>query len=425
MSNKILTILDAGKKAFLTGSGGVGKSWLTKQVIKDYESRGKSVAVGASTGLAARGLHDAGRTIHSLLALGISVSISDFKASKYKFVKPKVPLVTLDLLVIDEVSMLSSDFFDLIMYRLEEGNFSGDILLVGDFLQLSPIENRMDEHGATLEIKYAFESRFFQSFKPLLLTENKRVVEGHDNFMMLLNRTRYGEFNHYDAQEIAKYQILDPDPTNKTVLVATNTEATTYNMQELQKIDSEPLHNVGEWTKVVNRPPSNNLAKLQETLLNSIIPPATFVYKIGCKVLITSNDLINGDYVNGDRGEIIEATEDVIVVRLQRNVNVVIKRKEYEITFTKNNTEYVICSFIQFPLVLASSITIHKSQGLSIELLDIDCSKIFTEAQFYVALSRTSNPDFLGILNFDPRLIRANPKAVQYYRTLEKENNGN
>lgn len=425
MFDETLNLLEKHKRVFLTSAAGCGKTYITKQIIEHYIAREKSVGITASTGLSARGLHNTGRTIHSFLAVGISNSIADFKSSKYSFAKPKTPIVSLDLLIIDEISMISADFLDLIMHRLENLNFSGKILIMGDFLQLGVIENKIGADGRTLESKYAFESKHFQTFKPILLTENKRVVPGHDNFMMLLNRVRYGEFNHYDQQEIAKYQILDPDPENKTVLVATNAEATTYNMKELEKIQSELLHNIGYWTELINPLQKGmKLDKLKTDLLKNIIPPETFVYKIGCKVLITSNDIKNGEYVNGDRGTVIEDGNERIVVRLLRGVDVIITPKEFDISYMKGNTEVKVCSFIQFPLVLASSITIHKSQGLSIEQLDIDCSKIFAQAQFYVALSRASNPDFLGILNFNDRLVRANGKAVAYYRQLERSVNG-
>lgn len=418
---KALEILDAEKYLFITGSGGCGKSTLTRGIIEHYKAENKSYCVTGSTGLAARSLDDTGSTIHSTLSLGISDSIASFNSSKFVFARAKVQLVTLDLLILDEVSMLSSEFFDLIFYKLEKENFTGKIIIIADFLQLKPVSKKIGSDGRPLGVNFAFESKHFAKFKTIYLTENHRLADGNTNFELLLERVRRGQFNIYDEQELTKYKVSSVDSENKTVLVASNEEATSYNMQELSKIEGEVISNRGRWSEIVNTPPPKfNLVKAKEDLIKNIIPPELFVYKIGCKVLITANSP-DGSYVNGDRGKIIRFDErgGNLVVEKDNGDIISVGEKSYNVSITKNNQEYVIISFYQFPLVLASSITIHKSQGLTIRKLDIDCSRIFTEGQFYVALSRISHPENLGVFNFQSRFVKADMKAVNFYNNLD------
>jgi len=415
----LAVLLDQHKRLFLTGPAGTGKTTLTRKFIKYMEKEGMNVAVTASTGLAARNLSTTAKTVHSTLSIGISNSIADFEKSKFKFYRPKIDINNLDVLIIDEISMISMSLFDLIMYRLRQLNFSGAILLVGDFSQLKPVSKN------TPDVFYTFESsHFVNEFKNVYLTKIRRVDESKANFVIMLNRIRSGFFTTFDRDELFKYMAYDIDNTS-TTLVATNQEATNYNLDEMGKIEGPELTNTGVFTpSTKNKPPAKfNIAKARQDLLKNILPPLDFTFKIGAKILITANHP-GGDYINGDSGVITGYNIDQrITVQLDSGAIVHVELWSYEISETKNHKDIVYEVFKQFPIILGWSITIHKSQGLTLAKANIDCARIFVESQFYVALSRISHPENLNILNFNPTIIRVDPRAYQFDMSLANNPN--
>jgi ATP-dependent exoDNAse (exonuclease V) alpha subunit len=152
----IHTLLQHCKKKeniFLTGGAGVGKTTLTRKLIQHYEDEAKKVAKLASTGMAATLL--GGQTLHSFFDFGIASSIEELEKNKKFHPKKKVLklIKSIDLLVIDEISMVSADLFDMIVLRLEQAAFDGVVMVVGDFLQLPPVVR------GTSEVHFAFESQ--------------------------------------------------------------------------------------------------------------------------------------------------------------------------------------------------------------------------------------------------------------------------
>lgn len=409
---------------FLTGEGGSGKTTLTQKLINHCNDNFISVGITASTGLAARNLNQLGITLHSFLAIGLSKTIADFQSSKFKFIKPKTPLNTLQYLIIDEISMISADLFELIIWRLKANNFSGKILLVGDLFQLKPVKKQQfDVHGNILPVNFIFKSANFNTFFPIVLDKNLRVKAGNENFVTLLNRIRQGIWSIHDSNFIQQFLTTEVDEKS-TILVATNDEALHYNIRKLMEINSEPVLFQGYWEdneKNIRKFNVKNIQKQKDDLIKNIIPQDKTTVKVGARVLITSNHPF-GEYVNGDCGEIIDiftsTKKPQLQIKLDTGKIVLVNLQKYEISKMNKKDEVIFSTYFQFPIALGWSITIHKSQSLSIENLSIDCSRIFDDAMFYVAISRVVSPEKLKIINFKDSLVSADNEVKEFYNKI-------
>ncbi len=409
----ILEKLQQKKNVFLTGGAGVGKTTLTREIIKAYESEAKKVAKLASTGMAATLIN--GQTLHSFLDLGIASNIEELqKNAKYESKKKiKKLIISMDLIVIDEISMVSDALFEMIELRLNQAGFSGSLLLVGDFLQLPPV---VRGYG---EVKFAFESSTWQnfSFEKVELTHIYRTDDLR--FIKLLHEVRFGNINeevHNHLNEFIK--PLPNDLSQFTFLFGKNISATKHNKIQLDFID-EALH-VKE-AQIVKHLKSTQ-DKEVERFMNDARIDKELALKIGAPVLFTRN---SWNYFNGQRGVVVNV--DASYVYVQKSDGKVIKLeptsqskatwKEKTLKGKKEMVEENIFTVYQFPIKLAFAITIHKSQGMSIEDLIIDTNEIFAPSQFYVALSRSSNPARLTLIAPKKQwydLAYVNPKAMSF-----------
>ena len=411
------------RNIFLTGGGGVGKSYLTKELVKRAKKRGEGVVVLGSTGVSAVNVE--GQTIHSFFAFGISGSLEELQKHD-RYVKKRVKelkkiLSKCDLLVIDEISMVSASLLDMIHYRLRNGGFEGRVLFVGDFFQLPPVFKR-DTNSLLGDSEYAFESSSWDFFEPLIveLTKTKRTEDRE--FFKILNKLRWGEM---DDELIEYFNMLKNHTTSKdaTFLYGRNAEAQKMNLVRLKELEQEPVlikANEKEHIKSLH-------VKRIESWKNSLPVPCDLTLKIGAKVLFCTNKW--GKYYNGERGIVRDIADDYIVVEKENSL-VKVERQEYtmseNIVLNGEIEEKPLYSVEQFPLKLAYAITIHKSQGMSIDELTCNIDNIFEKSQFYVALSRAKNPKKLSIYfsrgdftRYLRSIIRVSPKVTQFYQNSE------
>lgn len=411
----IVELLKENRNVFLTGGAGVGKTTITRGVIKHYEDEAKKVAKLASTGMAATLIN--GQTLHSFLDLGIAGDVEELeRKGKFEISKKvKKLLSSIELIVIDEISMVSDTLLEMIKLRLSQADFSGSLLVVGDFLQLPPV---VRGYG---EVRFAFESESWKKFEfeTVELTHIYRTDDKH--FIELLSHVRDGfvdEDVHNNLNEYIK--PLPEDLSEFTFLFGKNISASIHNKNQLDFIESELF--VKE-AQVIKHSKSVKEVDIERFINDARIEKALEL-KIGAPVLFTRN---SWNYFNGERGVVVNVDSSFVYV--QKSDGVVVKLeaiaqsksmwKEKSVGGKKEMIEEAVFSVYQYPVKLAYAITIHKSQGMSIEDLIIETNEIFAPSQFYVAISRSSNPKRLNLIA--PRkqwreIVFVNYKALEYVR---------
>ena len=417
---RTLALLDDGQHLFLTGGAGTGKTTLTREIIEHYSEEGKKVAKLASTGMAATLI--GGQTLHSFLDLGIADSIEELELKGKLEVKKKVKklIASMDLIIIDEISMVSAPLFEMIRLRLLQSGFQGVLLVVGDFLQLPPV---VRGYG---EIYFAFESEAWQrfDFKTITLEVNHRSDDL--DFVRVLEKVRFAEVG--DAEHFYLHHLIKPvgeDLSQYTYLYGKNISASRHNQKQLAFIESDEV----SFEAQVVKHDKQTTEKEVERFLSDARIESTLRLKVGAPVLFTRNAW---NYFNGERGRIVRLSESVVyvekrdgqVVKLERSAMSKTQWKERMLEGEKEMVEEARFSVHQFPLVLAFAITIHKSQGMSIEDLIIDTTEIFAPSQFYVALSRATSPHRLILKQPTTNwchLAFVNPKALQFVEQQREE----
>ena len=426
MADKV-DVLEALKHSnvFLTGGAGVGKSYITNEVISDYRKRGKQVVSLGSTGVSA--VNIGGFTVHSFFVFGIASNFDDLaagdKRAKKRLSDLKKVLKATDLIIIDEISMVSTDLMDMIAYRLNNYGFLGKVMFVGDFFQLPPVQkqnNRNDVFGQKL---YAFESMAWDRFDLMVieLTEMKRTTDAE--FTYILSKIRKGLCD----EEVIDYMTrlwntegMDKDPT---YLYGRNLEVEQTNRAKINELDSEEtilFANIEMFGKVHEKKLGGwkNMLPISEQL----------TLKEGVPILFTVNKW--GKFVNGERG-ILKTIEDDHLIVEKDDEYVRVERHEFDLldmAVKEDGTIETIslATLSQFPLKLAYAVTIHKSQGMSIDNLVCNVDNIFAPSQFYVAISRAIDPKKLkldfnkgDLTQYLSRVIHVDQRVVEYYKGIE------
>ncbi|MCJ7764917.1 MAG: AAA family ATPase [Thiovulaceae bacterium] len=413
---RIISLLTTKQNVFLTGGAGTGKTTLTRDLIEHYSSEGKKTAKLASTGMAATLI--GGQTLHSFLDLGIADSIEELERQGRLETKKKIKklIASMDLIIIDEISMVSAPVFEMIRLRLLQSDFKGAILVVGDFLQLPPV---VRGYG---EIYFAFESESWQRFDFRTVTLEINHRSSDIDFVKVLDRVRFAEIS--DDEHLYLHHLIKPigeDLSQYTYLYGKNYSASRHNEAQLAFIESDEMCYEAQVLKHDNKTTEKEI----ERFLSDARIEAQLRLKVGAPVLFTRNAW---NYFNGERGQIVRLNEGVVFVEKSEGVVVKLERaamaktqwKEKTIEGKKEMVEEAKFSVHQYPIALAFAITIHKSQGMSIEDLIIETTEIFAPSQFYVALSRATSPHRLILkqpLTDWCNLAFVNPKALSFVQS--------
>lgn len=402
-------ILKTGENVFLTGAPGSGKTYLLNKYINYLRKNDIPVAITASTGIAST--HMNGRTIHSWSGIGIKEQLTDkllrgIKSRNYIKKRIRKPQV----LIIDEISMLHSYQFDMIdrICREVRGNarpFGGlQVVCSGDLFQLPPVQSR-DGVGGRL----AVESRSWSnmSIKTCYLDEQFRHKD--NDLITVLKDIRDNSVTNKTAEILKSRE--NPEMNSDLVptrLYTHNNAVNAVNNRELMKIHS-PKHEFEMETK------GND--SLVRSLKNSCLSPENLVLKEGAKVMFTKNDFDRG-YVNGTMGEVVDFDEDGYpVVKLRDGGEVVAFPDTWRIEDEHGKAQAKVT---QVPLRLAWAITIHKSQGMTLDSAEIDLSRSFEEGMGYVALSRVRSLQHLHLRGFNDTALQVSDKALtfdEYFRS--------
>ena len=400
-----LDILKMGHNVYLTGSAGSGKTYVLNQYIHYLKSHGVGVGITASTGIAAT--HMGGTTIHSWTGVGIKDFLSDYDIDKMeqnqqlwtRFRKTSV-------LVIDEISMLDSKRLDMVdrvckSFKRCDDPFGGmQIVLCGDFFQLPPISRTED----LARLAYHSEAWKNADIKICYLHEQHR--QSDQDFTKVLNHIRAGKIAD-ELVAILKTR-MDVELETATKLYTHNANVDSMNENELGKIDDdEKIFLMSSYGK----------PHLVEALKKSCLAPERLVLKRGARVMFVKNNFDAG-YVNGTLGTIkdFDDTGNPIVMTT-KGEKIHIGQANWKI----EEDGKVKAEIDQIPLRLAWAITVHKSQGMSLDSAEIDLSRSFVAGQGYVALSRVRTLAGLKLVGFNDIALRIDRDVLAFDRTL-KEN---
>lgn len=398
-----LKIMLSGANVFLTGAPGAGKSYLLDQFIREVEAKGKDVAVTASTGIAA--IQIGGRTIHSWSATGIAEELSDedwFKIKRSKKVKDRIQ--NCDVLIIDEVSMLHGNRLNMVneVCKVVRENrrepFGGlQVILVGDMFQLPPVTRGSD----TFDFVQYSEAWDELNLKVCYLTEQHRQ-DKNDMLLVILEAMRKNNVTPVQIGALKARIGKEHDEMAITRLYAHNVDVDKLNRERLNQLPGKAKkYRMTWWGEKYN----------VETLKRNVLAPEVLELKKDAEVMFVANNFDKG-YVNGSRGKVVKFNEDgQPVVKLQSNgQHITVEIKKWNI----EEGEDVIAQVKQLPLRLAWAITIHKSQGMTLDGAEIDLTRAFTPGMGYVALSRVKSFDQLYLKGMNEMAMKLNDEIFAF-----------
>ncbi len=397
--SEALSILKTGANVFLTGEPGSGKTHTINEFIKWLRTSGIEPSVTAATGIAAT--HISGMTLHSWSGIGVSEFLTkndvDRIASKEHIARR---LGKANVLIIEEISMLSAATFEMVdvicrEVRRTDAPFGGlTIILVGDFFQLPPVSRNRD-------VKFAYDSRIWNDLHLITcyLTEQHRQVDA--TFFNVLSAIRSGEVGESHQQELMKRHVdLVESPSNAPKLFSHNADVDRINAEELKKLS-------GTIRKF--RMSSKGKDLLVEGLKRGCLSPETLELKEGATVMFTKNSP-QGKFVNGTLGVVSgwDASGQPIV-NTKNGLSIAVEPMEWQL----EEQGKVRASVSQIPLRLAYAMTVHKSQGMSMDAAVIDLSKAFEYGQGYVALSRIRRLSGLYLTGLNERALQVHPEILE------------
>ena len=410
-----------GTSIFLTGKAGTGKTTFLRTVV---ERSTKQMVVVAPTGVAA--INAGGVTIHSFFQLPLSPYVPGADVKKiFEFGKEKRKIISsMDLLIIDEISMVRSDLLDAIdsvlrRYRNHYKPFGGvQLLMIGDLAQLTPVVTPEDEEilRPYYDTPYFFGSKALQQISYVTIQLKKIYRQADTTFVDLLNHIRDG---HPTAEDLAtlhkRYNpTFQPEAKDGYIRLTThNRMADEYNDHEMQRLSSQPF---------------TYSAVIDGTFPDYSYPTAFYLtLKVGAQVMFIKND-VNGEYYNGKIGHVVALDKENIKVRcIGESNDIDVGMQEWENAKYSINPETheieteVQGVFRQYPLRLAWAITIHKSQGLTFDRAIIDAGHSFAPGQVYVALSRCRSLDGIVIVSRINESAIINDDRVDNYIAKQEE----
>jgi len=426
-----------GRNVFITGPGGTGKSELIRRIYQHASSRFKDIHVCALTGCAAILLNCKAKTLHSWSGIGLGNSPIDSLIKKIKGSKFLRALwKDTDILVVDEVSMLSLHLFNLLnqLGKAVRGNskpFGGiQLIFSGDFYQLPPVGNR-DEPET---MQFCFESADWNSIfsRECQIQLVKIFRQKDDVYSTILNQIRVGKIKRksndlllrYVGREYDKNLVAEPTKLFPTKSKVENINNTKMSLLETRETSYELKYHTDLKMTAIEKSIRNEFNELSikmelDFLAGNLICEKDIKIKVGCQVMCVVNVKSDID----DSLEICNGSQGIVTgfcsatgfpfVKFNNGIEKVMPRH----TWLSDKIPGVGVS--QVPLILAWALTIHKSQGATLDTAEIDVgSGIFECGQTYVALSRVKSLDGLYLTSFDAKRIRINKKVQQFYDSL-------
>ena len=401
-----LDILKLGHNVYLTGSAGSGKTYLLNQYI-DYLKKNKiEVAVTASTGIAAT--HMNGITIHSWSGLGIrdeltEETIAELEDRRYLWDR----IQRTKVLIIDEVSMLHHfrlDLVDLLVRRFKRDDrpFGGmQVVLCGDFFQLPPVSRQGER-----EAHFVYHADSWKTLDPTICYLHEQHRQTDQDHVAILNEIRRNDVSESTYENLQSRFNKEPDNN------AEPTRLYTHNI-DVDTINTKALGEIGGDSRIFEMS-SHGRPPLVEILKKSCLAPENLHLKIGARVMFVKNNF-EGKYVNGTLGKVIDFEMDAPIVLTTRGDRI----KAVPVSWSIEEDGKVKAEITQVPLRLAWAITVHKSQGMSLDAVEVDLSKSFERGMGYVALSRVRTLGGLKLLGINSMALQVHEEVSEFDQSLQ------
>lgn len=434
-------INQTNKSIFLTGKAGTGKTTLLKHIVASTHKR---CVICAPTGIAA--LNAGGVTIHSLFQLpfggflpihhpepqfagNIKLETRDSIRKHFFFngMRKKL-LLSVELLIVDEVSMLRADILDAMDWALRNVRknpepFGGvQVLFIGDLLQLPPVVKQEEWNllSAHYSSPFFFDAHCIRHIPPLFLELDKIYRQDDEVFIGLLNRLRNNRISPSDLETLQPYvnPSFKPGPEEQVITIVThNAQADRMNQEALDRLKEKPV----KYTAEIAGDFPRNLFPIDEEL----------VLKVGAQIMFIKNDVsYEKNFFNGKMGIIESCSKEEIMVHFPEEKRSISVEKyeweniKYELNPATNEIEgKTIGTFVHYPIKLAWAITVHKSQGLTFDRAVLDLGAVFAPGQAYVAFSRLRSLKGLTLLRPLSLNGLSNDSSVMNYTSNEKQRN--
>jgi len=399
-NNALKCVMD-GHSILLTGSAGTGKSYTIKYIIEYLNNANKKYAITASTGTAA--VIIGGQTLHSFLGLGLGTgSVKEILNNILKNKKKYESILNLDVLIIDEISMIDKELFEKISIILSiiksNDKFFGNIqlILVGDFCQLAPVKG-----------KYCFLADIWNKMNIKIVLLEKLIRHNEDLlFQQMLKILRKGKCTDNIIKVLNKLK----DTKFENGIIPTKLYPINVNVDKINNIEIEKLKAEGNISKTYRAVTSCDKEKEGEKF--------TIELTLNAQIIVIRNINVEDSLVNGTRGIIKHLGEDFVIINdVKGNIH---KIKYFTDTFNNvisSKSSYII----HMPIRICYALSIHKSQGMTIDALELDLgSNIFTCGQSYTALSRAKKLSSIKIIDIDKDSFRTNIDVKKFYKNCNK-----
>ena len=419
-----LSIMKTGANIFLTGEPGSGKTHTVNEYVAYLRDRGIEPAITASTGIAAT--HIGGMTIHSWSGIGIKKKLTGYdldKLASTEYIAKRIKRTK--ILIIDEISMLAPEtlvMVDAVCKEVRQSSepFGGlQVVFVGDFFQLPPVVRRSEPAEAESEMTlfiddeepaiFAYDSPAWKKARPMVCYLTEQYRQDDDKFLAVLSAIRDNTFNESHLEHLVRRKAVEADIlADVPKLFSRNMDVDRLNDNTLEAIDG--AHRSFEMT-------SQGQEVMVAFLKKGCLSPDNLCLKIGASVMFTKNNLKEG-FVNGTLGKVVEfgpiTRNPIVKTRDGRRIEV----SPMEWALEENGKVRAMIS--QLPLRLAWAITVHKSQGMSMDEAAMDLSDVFEYGQGYVALSRVRRLSGLHLLGWNAKAFQVHPAVLEADESFRK-----
>jgi hypothetical protein len=417
---RIIKLIGQGKNIFITGHAGTGKSY----ILNKLKARFKKLVMTSTTGIAAVNIK--GQTIHSWAGVGICNKPIDRAVEDILKSSVKNQIQKCKMLAVDEISMLSVktfEYIDAVLRHVRANNapFGGiQVIFIGDFFQLPPVEKFSENSQTNSTAKFCFESKLWQELdlSPVVLTKNYRQSEG--NLITALSNMRTNSLSDEDVALLKSRETnFDTHETDMLHIFATNEEAQKYNEIKFAHINSREfrlsaIDGIYRDEEFIAEPKNDREEFTLKRMDETCRAEKEISLKIGCRVMLLVNLDFDKGLINGSCGVVEEIDENSVLINFDNGHWRKIQKHDFEYY----RKDVLVAARRQFPLKLAYGITIHKSQGMTLENLVVDCDRIFEKGQAYVALSRIKKLEGLHLKSFNPRKVMVDDKVAEFYESL-------